>query len=305
MVVRAGGALLNVVLTVWLVLGVGLGVLGAGVGTAVSIAAVGVALSWGMTGRSYFGHGASPVPIRRAGPWIDAGLVRQLVRVSAPLIGRRVAEGVAVFPLLWVASSFGDATVAALEVGRRVRAILGSFSWGFSIAASTLVGQRLGAGEESLATEYARDVIRLSAVVYVLASAVVLLAADPIAGVFVDDPAAVAATATFVVVAALSAIPLGIGGSVTGSLRGAGDTRWPFAASMVGSYVVAIPVALLGLVTPLGVGGLYAAVIVEKLVPTGLNLARFRSNRWQAVSRQYRPSAADGDASVDEEPSTD
>ena len=304
MVVRAGGALLNVVLTVWLVLGVGLGVLGAGLGTALSIVAVGVALSWGMTGRSYFGRGASPVPIRRAGPWIDAGLLRQLLRVSAPLIGRRVAEGVAVFPLLWVASSFGDATVAALEVGRRVRALLGSFSWGFSIAASTLVGQRLGAGKESLATEYARDVIRLSAVVYVLASAV-FLAADPIAGVFVDDPAAVAATARFVVVAAVSAIPLGIGGSVTGSLRGAGDTRWPFVASMIGSYVVAIPVALLGLVTPLGVGGLYAAVIVEKLVPTGLNLARFRSNRWQAVSRQYRPDAADDDTSVDEEPSTD
>ena len=294
MVLRAGGALLNVVLTVWLVLGVGLGVLGAGLGTAASIVAVGLALSWGMTGRSYFGRGASPVPIGRGGPWIDGELVRQLLRVSAPLIGRRVAEGVAVFPLLWIASSFGDATVAALEVGRRVRGLLGSFSWGFSIAASTLVGQRLGAGEESLATEYGRDVIRLSALVYVVASAVVLLAAGPIAGVFVDDPAAVAATATFVVVAAISAIPLGVDGSVTGSLRGAGDTRWPFLASMVGLYVVALPAALVGLATPLGVGGLYVAVIAEKLVPAGINLRRFRSNRWQAVSRQYRPEGADG-----------
>jgi len=305
MVLRAGGALLNVVLTVWLVLGVGLGVLGAGIGTAASIAVVGVALSWGMTGRSYFGRGASPVPVGRAGPWLDGDLVRQLLRVSAPLIGRRVAEGVAVFPLLWIASSFGSATVAALEVGRRVRGLLGSFSWGFSIAASTLVGQRLGAGEESLATEYGRDVIKLSAVVYVLASAAVVLAADPIARVFVDEPAAVAATASFVVVAAISAVPLGIDGSVTGSLRGAGDTRWPFLASMVGLYVVALPAALLGLVTPLGVVALYVAVIAEKLVPAGLNLARFRSNRWQAVSRQYRPDATDGDAPGEEEPSTD
>mgnify|MGYP002761375861 CR=1 FL=1 len=269
---------------------------GAGLGTAVSIAAVGLVLAWGMTGPSYFGRGASPVPVGRAGPWLDAGLSRQLLRVSAPLIARRVAEGVVVFPLLWIASSFGSATVAALEVGRRVRALLGSFSWGFSIAASTLVGQRLGAGEESLATEYGRDVIRLSAVVYVLASTAVAVAADPIAGVFVDDPAAVAATAAFVVVAAVSAVPLGVDGSVTGSLRGAGDTRWPFLASMVGLYVVALPAALLGLATPLGVGGLYAAVIAEKLVPAGLNLARFRSDRWQAVSRQYRPDAAEGDA---------
>ena len=296
MVARAGGALLNVALTVWLVLGAGLGVFGAGLGTAVSIAAVAAVLTWGMTGRSYFGRGASPVPVGRSGPWFDGGISRQLLRVSAPLIARRVAEGVVVFPLLWIASSFGEATVAALEVGRRVRALLGSFTWGFSIAASTLVGQRLGAGEESLATAYGRDVIALSAVVYVLASAAVVLAARPIAGVFVDDPVAVGATAAFVVVAAVSAIPLGVDGSITGSLRGAGDTRWPFVASMIGLYAVALPVALVGLVTPLGVGGLYVALVAEKLVPAGLNGYRFRSNRWQAVSRRYRPGGGDEDA---------
>ena len=298
MVVRAGGALLNVALTALLVFGAGLGVLGAGIGTAVSIAAVGIVLSWGMTGRTYFGHGASPVPVGRSSPWIDLELARQLLRVSAPLIARRVAEGVIVFPLLWIASSFGSVTVAALEVGRRVRALLGSFSWGFSIAASTLVGQRLGAGEETLAAEYGRDVIRLSALTYVLASALVAVAATPIARVYVDDPAAVTATAAFVLVAALSAIPLGIDGSITGSLRGAGDTQWPFYASMAGLYVFALPAALLGLVTPVGVGGLYAALIFEKLVPAGLNGYRFRSNRWQAVSRQYRPSASDVDEEV-------
>ena len=299
MVVRAGGALLNVALTAALVFGAGLGVLGAGIGTAVSIAAVGVVLSWGMTGRSYVGRGASPVPVRRSGTWLDIGLARQLLRVSAPLIARRVAEGIVVFPLLLIASSFGAVTVAALEVCRRVRALLGSFSWGFSIAASTLVGQRLGAGEESLAAEYGRDVIRLSALTYVLVSVLVVVAATPIARLFVDEPAAVAATATFVLVAALSAIPLGIDGSITGSLRGAGDTRWPFFASMIGVYVFALPAALLGLVTPLGVGGLYAAVIVEKLVPAGLNGHRFRSNRWQAVSRQYRPSTDEIDQQTD------
>lgn len=289
MVVRAGGALLNVVLTVALVLGAGLGVLGAGIGTAVSIAVVAATLAWGMTGRSYFGRGASPVPVKRSGPWVDVPLIRDLLRVSTPLMARRVAEGVVVFPLLWVAASFGSVTVAALEVGRRVAALLGSFSWGFSIAASTMVGKRLGAGKERLATAYARDVIRLSAVVYILASAGVVLAAEPIARVFVDDPAAVAATTAFVIVAALASIPMGIDGSVTGSLRGGGDTQWPFYASVVGLYLFAVPAAVVGLVTPLGVAGLYAALLLERIVPAVLNAFRFRSNRWLEISRRYRP----------------
>ena len=296
MVFRAGGALLNVGLTIGLVLGAGLGVTGAALGTAVSIAAVAIGLSWGLTGRSYFGRGASPVPVGRDGAWIDTELIGQLVRVSAPLIARRVAEGIAVFPLLWVASSFGQATVAALEVGRRVRALLGSFSWGFSIAASTLVGQRLGAGDEDGATAYGRDIIRLSALVYLLASAAVVAAATPIAQVFVDDPAAITATAVFVIIAAVSAVPLGVNGSITGSLRGAGDTRWPFFAAMLGLYLFALPAAFLGTVTALGVGGLYIAVLVEKFIPMGVNLIRFRSDRWQAVSRQYRPGETESES---------
>ncbi len=297
MVIRAGGAVLNVALTAGFVLGAGLGVFGAALGTTLSIAAVAVALSWGMSGRTYLGRGASPVPVTLAGPWIDRELIGQLLRVSAPLMARRLAEGALVFPLLWIASTFGSTTVAALEVGRRVRALINSFSWGFSIAASTLVGQRLGAGEESLAATYGREVINLSVVVYLLAAAAVVLAAEPIATVFVDEPAAVAATATFVVVAALSAVPLGIDGSATGSLRGAGDTRYPFLATLVGLYLCALPAAALGLVTPLGVAALYVALVVETLVPAGLNLHRFRSNRWQVVSRRYRPSDA-----VDEGP---
>jgi len=147
----------------------------------------------------------------------------------------------------------------------------------------------LGAGDEDGATAYGRDIIRLSALVYVLASAAVVAAATPIAQVFVDDPTAIAATAAFVIVAAVSAVPLGVNGSITGSLRGAGDTRWPFFAAMLGLYVFALPAALFGTVTALGVGGLYVAVLVEKFVPMGVNLIRFRSDRWQAVSRQYRP----------------
>lgn len=298
MVVRAAGAVLNVVLTVGLVLGAGLGVLGAALGTALSIAAVAATLAWGMTGRSYFGRGASPVPVGLAGPWVDGELARDLLRVSTPLMARRVAEGVIVFPLLWVAATFGPLVVAALEVGRRVAALLGSFTWGFSIAASTLVGQRLGAGEEAVATDYARSIIGLSAAVYVSASLAVVLAAEPIARVFVTDPVAVAATTTFVIVSALAAIPMGIDGSVTGSLRGGGDTKWPFWASVVGLYGFALPAALLGLHPAVGVAGLYAALLLERVVPAIMNAVRFRSNRWQAVSRRYRPTAGEGTASL-------
>jgi len=68
---------------------------------------------------------------------IDRGLAAE--------IGRRLAQGLVVFPLLWIAASFGPVVVTALEVGRRVRALINSVNWGLSLAASSLVGQHLGA----------------------------------------------------------------------------------------------------------------------------------------------------------------
>jgi Na+-driven multidrug efflux pump len=62
---------------------------------------------------------------------------------------------------------------------------------------------------------------------------------------------------------------------------------------MLGLYVFALPVAWLGTVTALGVLALQVALLVETAVPMVVNVVRFRSDRWKAISRSYRPSAGD------------
>jgi putative MATE family efflux protein len=298
MSMRAGGAALNVVLSVAFVFGAGLGVVGAALGTTLSTFVVTLAFAWGLAGRAYWyplGRlaSASPIPVRREALAFEADLVRQLLSVSAPLVARRVAQGVVVFPLLAIAATFGPVAVAAVGVARQVRAVAHSPGWGFSIAASTLVGQALGGDDETDAEAYGSEITRFSAVVYVLTAATMLLLSVPIASLFVDAPADVALTAAFVAAAALSLVPLGVDASVTGTLRGAGDTRIPFLATLAGLYLVALPLAWVGTVTALGVVALQAALVAETVVPMLVNLSRFRTNAWKSVSRQYRPSAGD------------
>jgi len=293
MAVRATGAALNVLLSAAFVFGGDLGVVGAAIGTTVSTALVAGVFAWGLTGRSYWGRGASPIPLGR-GAVAEVGLARQLATVSAPLVARRVAQGAVVFPLLSIAASFGSVTLAAIGVARQVRALLNSFSWGFSIAASTLVGQALGGGDESLADAYGREITKLSVVIYVLGAAATAALARPIAAVFVDG-GAVPLTAAFVAVAAVSTVALGVDGSITGVLRGAGDTRVPFLATLAGLYLVALPLAWLGQVTPLARTGLLLALVAETLVPMAVNGLRFRTGAWKAVSRSYRPDAESTD----------
>ena len=292
MVIRSVGALVNIVISAALIFGLGLGVAGAAIGTAVSVAAVTVAFVPGMIGLSYGGRGRLPVPLRSEGPHFDTGTMSNLVSVSAPLVGRRLAEGIVTFPLLAIAATFGPVVVAAYAAARRIRALMDCISWGFSIAASTLVGQRLGADEEGEATAYGAGIIRLSAAISLGTTILVLAFARPIAGLFVE-PAEVDAATRFVRVAALSAIALAVKASATGVLRGAGDTRIPFYAALVGLYVFSLPAAALGSLTTIGVIGLYLALLFEAIVPAAVTLKRVRSGHWRAVSRRYRESSAD------------
>jgi Na+-driven multidrug efflux pump len=218
--------------------------------------------------------------------------VRQLFSVSSPLVARRLAQGLVIFPLLAVAATFGPAVIAAVGVARRVRELLNSFTWGFSIAASTLVGQSLGASEVTQATDYSREIAKLSLVAYLFVALVVAALANPIADIFVDGDA-IPLTEMFVLVAAVSSVALGVDGTVTGALRGAGDTRIPFLATLTGLYLVALPLAYLGSATALGLTGLLLALIAETGVPMVVNVLRFRTGAWVDAGRAYRPRASD------------
>lgn len=283
--VRGTGALVNIVLNTVFIFGMGLGVVGAALGTLLATVFVTAALAWGFLAGRLPGIGAFPFRLSTAGPHYDAGVMRELVSISTPLVARRLAETIFVFPLLSIVATFGPVVVAGFEVARQVRRLINAPNWGFSLAASSLVGQSIGRGDVEEARAYGRDVLRFSVIVFLVVSAAVVVLARPIANVFVHDPATIGRTATFVRVAAVSAVGYGIDGATTGALRGNGDTRWPFYGKLVGLYAVTLPIAVLATATPLGVLALYAALLAETAVPAVVTYYRFWTGAWLPVLR--------------------
>lgn len=285
MFVRGGGAVANVGFNAVFIYGLGMGVLGAALGTLFATILVTVAFVWGFLAGGLPGIGRFPLTISASGPYLDRPHLRELLSLSLPLMARRLAAVMVVFPILAIAAAFGPIVVAAFEVARQIRHLINAPNWGFGLAASSLVGQALGRGELAEARAYGRDVLRFSIAVFLVVSAVVLIAARPIAGVFADDPATIEETVPFLRIAAVSAVGFGIDGTATGVLRGSGDTRWPFYGKLLGLYGVMLPVASLALVTPLGITALYAAMFAETAVPAAVTYYRFRSGAWLPLQR--------------------
>jgi len=287
----------NVVLNALLVFGLGpfpaLGVAGAAIGTAIAntLAAV---VFFGLLASGRF-----DVSLPLGGPHVDVGLGGEIVRVASPLAGMRLLQSFARFPFLFVLGVIGTPAVAAYAIGRRVVLLAMMPAWGFATAASALVGQALGAGEVDDATDYGWQTARIALVTQLLIAAVIVALARPIAAAFGTDH--VDLTVAFVRVFGLVTAGFSLSRTMRGSLRGAGDTRWPLYGTVVGSYLVRIPIAVLALpasvsltvpllgvsVAPglgLGLPAVYLALLGDFYVKAVINTGRFWSGRWRDVA---------------------
>jgi putative MATE family efflux protein len=294
MVLRASGAVSNVVLNGILIFGLDMGVAGAAIGTVLSNVAVTGAFTVGFLRGGLPIVGRFPVHVAWRGPYAHAETIRDLVRISTPATARRGIWTAARFPLLASVALFGQPVVAAYIISRRIWGLINTPGWGFGLAASSLVGQSLGEGAEGLAEVYGHEIARVAVLTYVVTATIVMVFAEPIVRLFVTDPVGgtVPIAVSLVYAAALAVIARGVGGTYAGALEASGDTRWPLYSRTLGMFGLAIPLTYLGATTSLGLWGLYLAYFGQSLAPAAINALRFRSGKWKAISRQYRPESA-------------
>ena len=202
----------------------------------------------------------------------------------------------------------GTPVLAAYAIGRRVMLLALMPAWGYSTAASTLVGQSVGAQDYDEAEDYGWQTLRIALATQLLIATVIAAAARPIAAAFASQHPAL--TVDFIRMFALGVAAFSVSRTMRGALRGAGDTRWPFYGGIISTYVVRLPIAFLalpvgyavttgphvvaGVTIPtisfspgigLGLLAIYAAILGDMYARAAVNLARFASGAWETVSR--------------------
>jgi len=151
-------------------------------------------------------------------------------------------------------------------------------------AATTLVGQSLGAGRPDRA-ERSGWLCTWQAMAVILAmSALFFLLAPVIAGWFTQDARVAALTASYLRVNALGEPFLALSIVLGGALQGAGDTRFAAVASILTMWVVRLPLTH-WLCLTLGLGATAAWwVMSATMALQGLMIAAwFRRGAWKSI----------------------
>ncbi len=217
------------------------------------------------------------------GASFSAQRVRQLVRIGTPAGLEQGAIQLGFLLFLWIVSFYGTAPYAAYGIGVQILSFSFVVGFGFSIAASTHVGQRLGADDPEGAAQSGWRALSLAVGMMIVLGALIIAFAEPIASFMIDDPEVVRLTVVFIYILGAMQPLMAIEFTLGGALRGAGDTRFPLLTTIMGLLVVRGSVAGVFLWLGLTVEWIFAALIVDYIVKATMLVTRFRRGQWKKI----------------------
>lgn len=254
-----------------------MGVAGAALSTSISRAIALVLILRVVTGGRFVLHLTGPARF-------DFPLIRRIVNIGVPAAVEQLILRGGQLVYLRVVAGFGTAVVAAHQIGMNTLSLSFTPGQAFAVAATTLVGQGLGAGRPDLAEKGALETRRLGTMVSGFMALVFIFFGRYIALMYSNDLAVVAKAAVVLRIVGLVQPAQSSQFILAGGLRGAGDTKWPLYATAVGIWGFRVLVGyLLAVVLDMELIGAWVAMAIDQIVRAAIITSRFRSGKWKLL----------------------
>jgi putative MATE family efflux protein len=220
--------------------------------------------------------------VRREHVALEPSTMLAMVRLSGAGMLQALVSTSSWVVLVRIVSSFGSTALAGYTIAIRIVMFALMPAWGLGNAASTLLGQSMGAGDPERGAKAVWLAGRYNLMVLGTIGVAFFLFAHPLLGLFTTDPAVVDAGATALRVFSLSFFSCAYGMVITSAFNGAGDTRTPTLIDLGCLWALELPLAWV-LAVPLGLGvvGAYVAVPVAFGAMSVLGIVLFRRGRWK------------------------
>ncbi|MGI5522805.1 MATE family efflux transporter [Micromonospora sp. CA-259024] len=207
-------------------------------------------------------------------------VIRQQLVLSRDLLIRGLAFQASFLSATAVAARFGAAAVGAHQIALQLWFFTALVLDALAIAAQSLVGAALGAGDDAGARALARRIGLLGGVCGVVFALLIAVGAGVVPSWFSSDPEvreqAMVAWPWFVVMLPLAGVVF----ALDGVLIGAGDVRYLRDLTIVAALGGFLPAIWLAYWLDLGLGGIWAGLTLFVVIRLVALLLRLRNGRW-------------------------
>lgn len=228
---------INTVLDVWFVASFGWGVAGVAIATVIAQVISSVLCL---------------IKITRMKEHIDFGLkyirprasyIRTLIKLGLPSGTTQAIMSSAMIVVQALTNQFGEAFIAANIIIMRVDGFAMMPNISFGTAMSTYAGQNVGAGLYDRVTKGAKQGTIMAVGCSAVITAIILLFGKSLMGLFTETASLVEMSYNLMMILAAGYIAMAITQSLSGVMRGAGDTMTPMWISLITTVGIRVPLA--------------------------------------------------------------
>lgn len=230
-------------------------------------------------------NGKGRVNLRGLNYFPDFTLIKKLINLSLGSVSQYIVATSSWVILMRIVAQYGSEVLAGYTIAIRIIVFALLPAWGIGNAASTLVGQNLGAGmpdraEKSVWIAGKTNMLTMGLVM-------ILLLAFPglLIGFFSEDAMVVKVGITCLRIVGMGLIIYGLGMTLTNAFNGAGDTQTPFRINLVSFWLLEIPLAwVLANHTALDQQGVFISIVAADLSMSMIALYFFKRGKWKLKS---------------------
>jgi len=254
--------------------GAGMGVAGAALATGLSQAIIGSIMVY------YLCKISSSLKLRKheALHW-DQGVIKEAMRIAAPVAVNEVVYGSAQMTLTRIISPLGPISLAAHSFAVTAESVCYMPGYGIGSASTTLIGQTIGAKRKDLTIRFAYMATVMGMVFMSVTGILMYIFAPVMIGMLSPDAQVCALGAAVLRIEAVAEPFFAAYIVITGICRGAGDTFTPSIVELICMWGIRIPFAMQW-APKAGLSGAWHAMRLQ-LIATGIILLiHLYTKRW-------------------------
>ncbi len=209
-------------------------------------------------------------------------LMLKLIRLSLGGIGQFLISTTSWIGLVRIMSTFGSSVLAGYTIAIRVLIFSLLPSWGLSNAASTMVGQNLGAKKPERAERSVIITAKINFVFLTVVTVIFLVFPGEFIRIFTPDPGVIRAGKDALRFVSFALPFYAIGMVMIQTLNGSGDTKTPTIINFFCFWLMEIPVAyIFAMKLGYGAHGVYLAIVLADILISIIGIILFRRGKWK------------------------
>lgn len=212
----------------------------------------------------------------------DFKMIGHILNLSIGTVSQHIISQSSWIILMSIVAAFGSEVLAGYTIALRIIMFVLLPGLGISNAASTLVGQNLGAGLAERAEKSAIIASRTIMVMMGIISVFLIAWPESFISLLSGDKIIINYGGNSLRIVSIGLIIYGLGMVLVNTINGAGDTKTPFYVNIVAFWLIEIPLAwFLSSIMKMEQNGVFLAIVFAESVMTLSIYYFFKKGQWK------------------------